>query len=1220
MRKLATLTFSLFSLLLLSTVVMAQNPLGRIVGTVVDQTGAVVSGAAVTVTNEGTGAQLTATSTGEGAFFFAQLQPGNYTVKVEAKGFKTRSYTQAKVDPGQDYSLAVVMEIGETSETITVQAGADIVNTSSPEVNNTVAKRQIIDLPLNGRNPIELIRLQAGVPGIANRQSTAINGGRPSWTQVTQDGINIQDNYIRTNSLDFVPNRPTADTIGEFTITTTNQGADSAGGSSQVKLITPSGTNDWHGTVYEFNRSSALSANSWFNNAARPNPVKRPFLNRNQFGGNVSGPVFKNKLFFFASYEGFRQSTATTQNNTIPVNDDLLTGVFRYVRPTDNTIQSVNVLQLVGLTIDPKIKSQILDQVPRASNVNNFDTGNSTSSRLLNTAGYRFNQQDLNDRNQYQGRLDYNMTDSHKLEGSFQWFRETDDRTDLDAINPRPKTFTDSTVKFFVGAWRWNTAKFQNELRMGANLAPVAFNADVDYGGAILGVPLITSRQVTFLPQGRDTRTRQYIDNASLILGDHSMQFGGSLQQIRVRPYNFAGQFPTVNFGFSAAAPANIQLNANLFPQDAANPTGQRIQPTDLANANAWLAFMNGIISSVNQTFQVRNQTSGFVAGIPQERNYSLDNWAIYFQDNWRLRPNLTIRYGVKWEYFTPLKEDNNVGLLPVLNGRNISDVLLDPNGVVDFIKGGIYNKDANNFAPTFGFAWDPFKDGKTSIRGGYTMSFVNEETLRLGGNALDSNNGLSAGSTLVNQFTRYNQGVPQPTATFKVPRTYADQLALAPTSVVAGIDPNLKQPYIHQITFGISRELSGWLQDFAVEARYVSTLGRDIWRGIDLNQINAGINQPFLDDFKRARSNGFLALAASGAFNPNYNAAIAGSQQLTLLPNIGAAGATAALLNNTTVRGLIQQGQPAGLADFYLTSRVAGSQALFQPNPGIYASNLSLNGATTDYHSFQFEARRRLRNGVFGQFNYTFSKALSNSAGTSQARFEPFLDNARPELEKTRADFDVTHIINSNILYELPFGKGKKFFGGAGRALDTIVGGWQISTILRWQSGSPISILSGRATFNRGGRSGGNPASSTLSRDQIKDLFQVRKLPNGQVWYIDPAVVDTATGRAVGADNLNNTAAFTGQVFFNPLNEQLGSLQRLQFDGPAVWGNDLSVFKRVSITERIRFELRGDLFNFMNSPVFFFGDQSVNSATFGRITGLTVGSRFVQISGRITF
>lgn len=1218
MRKLAAATISLCAMLLLSGTLLAQNPLGRIVGTVVDPTGAVVPGATVTVTNEGTGQQLTFSTSGEGSFIFAQLQPGNYNVRVEASGFKSRSYTQAKVDPGQDYSLAVVMEVGETSETVTIEAGADIVNTSSPEVNNTVAKRQIIELPLNGRNPIELIRLQAGVPGITNRTTTAINGGRPTWTQVTQDGINIQDNFIRTNSLDFVPNRPTADTIGEFTITTTNQGADSAGGSSQVKLITPSGTNQFHGTLYEFNRNSALAANSWFNNAARPREVARPFLNRNQFGGNASGPIFKNKLFFFGSYEGFRQSTATTQNNTIPVNDNFLNGEFRYIRPTDNSIQSVNVLQLVGLTVDPRIKSIILDQTPRAASVNNFDVGNSSTGRLLNTAGYRFNQQDLNNRDQFQGRLDYNMSSNHKFEGSFQWFKETDDRTDLDAINARPLVFTESTVKFMSGAWRWSTAKFQNELRMGANLAPVAFNSAADVGGAILGVPFLTSRQVTFLPQGRDTRTRQFIDNASLILGDHSMQFGGSLQQIRVRPYNFAGQFPSLAFGFSPTAPTSIQLNANLFPQDPNNPTGQRIQPTDLAGANSWVSFLNGVISSVTQTFQVRNQTSGFVPGIPNERNLSLNNLAFYFQDNWRLRSNLTVRYGMKWEYFSPMREDDNLGLLPVLNG-DVKSTLLAPNTTLDFLKGNPYNPDRNNFGPTFGIAWDPFKDGKTSVRGGYTMAFVNEETLTVVRNAIDTNAGLSTTSQLVNQFTRLAQGIPQPTATFRVPRTFADQLALSPTSAAATIDPNIRQPYIHQITFGISRELGGWFRDFAVEARYVSTLGRDLWRGLDFNQMTAGNSQAFLDDFRRARSNGFLAQTATGAFNPNFNASIAGSQQLTFLPNIGATGATAALLNNINVRNLIQQGQPAGLADFYVSNRIAGSAAAFLPNAGIYAANITTNGATTDYHSFQFEVRRRLRNGIFGQANYTFSKALANSAGTSQARFEPFLDNARPELERTRADFDVTHIINSNILYELPFGRGQKFFSGANRALDAIIGGWQLSAIVRWQSGSPISILSQRATFNRSGRSGGNPASSSLTKEQIKGLFGIRKLPNGQVFYIDPAVTDTATGRAVGADNLNNTPAFTGQVFFNPLNEQIGQLQRLQFDGPSVLGNDISIFKRFTVTERIRAEIRGDLFNFLNTPVFFFGDQSVNSALFGRATS-TFAPRVVQVSARLTF
>ena len=1218
MRKLAAATFSLCAMLLLSGTLLAQNPLGRIVGTVVDQTGAVVPGATVTIINEGTGQQQTSSTTGEGAFIFAQLQPGNYNVRVEATGFKSRSYTQAKVDPGQEYSLAVIMEVGETSETVTIEAGADIVNTSSPEVNNTVAKRQIIDLPLNGRNPIELIRLQAGVPGITNRTTTAINGGRPTWTQVTQDGINIQDNFIRTNSLDFVPNRPTADTIGEFTITTTNQGADSAGGSSQVKLITPSGTNQFHGTLYEFNRNSALAANSWFNNASRPREVPRPFLNRNQFGGNLSGPVFKNKLFFFGSYEGFRQSTATTQNNTIPVNDNFLNGEFRYIRPTDNSIQSVNVLQLVNLSVDSRIKSIILDQTPRAASVNNFDVGNSSTGRLLNTAGYRFNQQDLNNRDQFQGRLDYNMSSNHKFEGSFQWFKETDDRTDLDAINARPLVFTESTVKFMSGAWRWSTAKFQNELRMGANLAPVAFNSAADVGGAILSVPFLTSRQVTLLPQGRDTRTRQFINNASLILGNHSMQFGGSLQQIRVRPYNFAGQFPSIGFGFSPAAPTSIQLNANLFPQDPNNPTGQRIQPADLAGANSWLSFLNGVITSVTQTFQVRDQTSGFVPGIPNERNLSLNNWAGYFQDNWRLRSNLTIRYGLKWEYFSPMREDNNLGLLPVLSG-DVRSTLLAPNTTLDFLKGNPYNPDRNNVGPTFGIAWDPFKDGKTSVRGGYTMAFVNEETLTVVRNAIDTNAGLSTTSALVNQFSRLAQGIPQPTATFRVPRTFADQLALAPTSAAATIDPNIRQPYIHQITFGISRELGGWFRDFAVEARYVSTLGRDLWRGLDFNQMNAGINQPFIDDFRRARNNGFLAQTATGAFNPNFNASIAGSQQLTFLPNIGAAGATAALLNNINVRNLIQQGQPAGLADLYISNRIAGSAAAFLPNAGIYAANITNNGATTDYHSFQFEVRRRLRNGIFGQANYTFSKALANSAGTSQARFEPFLDNARPELERTRADFDVTHIINSNILYELPFGRGQKFFSGANRALDAIIGGWQVSAIVRWQSGSPISILSQRATFNRSGRSAGNPASSTLTKEQIKGLFGIRKLPNGQVFYIDPAVTDTATGRAVGADNLNNTPAFTGQVFFNPLNEEIGKLQRLQFDGPSVLGNDISIFKRFTVTERIRAELRGDLFNFLNTPIFFFGDQGINSALFGRATS-TFAPRVVQVSARLTF
>jgi len=1216
----------------------AQNALGRIAGTVRDQAGAVVPGAKVTLTNETTGQLIqTTTSNNEGVFLFPQLTPSSYTVRIEMAGFKSVAYNEVKVDPGQEYSLVASLEVGQAGEVVQVTAGADLVNTSNPEINNTVIRRQIVDLPLNGRNPIELIRLQAGVVGLPTRTNTTINGGRPTWTQLTQDGINIQDNFIRTNSLDFVPNRPTTDTIAEFTITTNTQGADSAGGASQVKLVTPAGTNQFHGSLYEFNRNSAFAANSWFNNrtinASTGKSVPRPFLNRNQFGGNISGPVLvpkkvfgplggwndnKDKLFFFFSYEGFRQRTQTTQNNTIPANNDFLTGVFRYVRPSDSSVQAVNVLSILpGVTLDPKVKNLLLDPVPPASQVNNFDVGNSTATRILNTAGYRFNQGDVNDRNQYGFRFDYQANERHRFEFIHTHFKEIDDRTDLDLINQRPKVFTDANVRLYVGAWRWTvTPKLQNELRIGANLAPVDFKSNENFSGFIWNIPFLTLREANFQPQGRNTRTFQYIDNASYVAGNHSLQFGGSLQRIKVNPYNFAGRFPTVNFGFSSAAPASVQLTAANFP-------GGSISATDLANANALRTFLGGVVSSVSQTFQVKDKTSGFVGGIPNDRNFILDNWSSYLQDNWRIRPNLSLRLGLKWEYFSPLREEDDLQLLPVISG-DVRSTLLSQNATLDFVKGDFYKKDLNNFGPSVGFAWDPFKDGKTSVRAGYTMTFVNEETITVGRAASNSNSGLSTGASLLNQYATVNAGVPViPTPTFKVPRTYADQLALSLTSSAFAIDPNIKQPYVHQISFSIERELF-W--DLAVEGRYVSTMGRDVWRGIELNQL--GFSNAFLQDFLKARSNGFIALntpattpgctaATCGVFNPDYNANLPGSQQIPEITKFGGG-----LLTQAAVRSAIQTGQPASLASTYITSTASRSAALgagFLPNPGIFGAGLILNGGTTDYHAFQGEIRRRFKNGIFGQMNYTFSKVLTNSAGTAQNRFEPYVDNARSEIDKTRAEFDVTHVINASMIYELPFGRGKRFLGNTNGVFDRIIGGWQVSSIVHYQSGAPISILSGRGTFSN---TGSNPAVSTLTRDQIKDLFGIRKMPDGRVFYIDPKVTDPATGRAVGADNLGNTAGFSGQVFFHPTAGNIGTLQRLQFDGPSQTSWDFSAIKRIRFdAEGVRnLEFRADFFNFLNHPLFFVGDYNIDSTQFGRITSLNFGARVVQLSLKFNF
>jgi hypothetical protein len=1199
--KRATAVF--LSVVLWSAVASGQASSGRLAGTVLDNTGGVLPGVTVTVTNELTAQAQTTITSGSGAFLFPQLQPGLYTVTLSLTGFRTAEFREVDVNVGAERSLTARLDVGQLAETVSVTATSQLVQTTTPEVTRTVEQRQIVELPLNGRNPIELIRLQAGVPGITNRTNTAINGGRPTWTQLTQDGINIQDNFIRVNSLDFVPNRPTSDTVGEFTITTAVQGADAAGGATVVRLVTPSGTNRFRGNVFGFNRNNSRAANTFFNHRTG---LPKPRLNRNQIGATLGGPVFRNRLFFYTYYEAFRQRTDFTQNNTIPAHDDFLQGMFRYVA-TDGQIRAVNVVQLSGLPVDSVIGRDILAKVPAASNVNNFDVGNSSAARRLNTAGYRFLQEDQNRRDQWGLRLDYAAATAHRFELNYAWFKETDDRTDLDAIHERPLVYTESTVQRYVGAWRWVRSSLTNEVRGGGNLAPVAFESDEAFGDAIYNIPttVMTNRVATFQPQGRDTRTFQYGSTGSWLRGDHELQFGGNLQQIRVNPYNFAGRFPTVTFGFSAAAPAAVQLTAAQFPGG--------ISAADLAAANQALQVMSGTVSSVAQTFQVRDRTSGFVAGIPNSSNYSLNNIATFVQDNWRWKPNVTIRAGLKWEYFSPLREDDNLALLPILDGRPTRDVLLDPSGRVTLVDGAFYKKDLNNFGPTVGFAWDPFKTGRTSVRGGYSLTFVNEETITVGRNAAIGNAGLQTAASLTNLYAKVGTGVPVvPTPEFKSTRSYADQIGVSLISAAFGIEPDIKQPKVHQVSVGTSREL-GW--NFAGEVRYVGTFGRDLWRGLDFNQINPG--SAFHQDFLRARNNGFLALQSTGVFNPAFNPAIAGSQALTVIPNFGGGS-----LANATVRSHIQTGQLAALADFYTTSAgaavAAQARQAFFPNSGIYAADLIYNGGFSNYHAMQLELRREFRDGLFGQINYTRAHTRSNSAGTSQARFEPFLDNARPELDEGRSQFHVSHVINANMIAELPFGSGRRWLNGDG-ILDYLIGGWQASTIVHWQSGSPISLLAPRGTFNRAGRSLTQTARTTLTAAEARDLLGVTEA-DGKMYWIDPKVIDPNTGRGVGADSLTNAAGFAGQVFFNPMAGEVGDLEILAVDGPQQFLLDLSFSKRVRLFRQTGLQIRADVFNLLNTVNFSVGDYDINSTTFGQITSTNTGPRVVQLVLKLDF
>ena len=445
----------------------------------------------------------------------------------------------------------------------------------------------------------------------------------PTWTQVTLDGINIQDNFIRINSLDFLPNRPTSDNVAEFSITTSVAGADTAGGATTIRMVTPSGTNTFRGSVFEFNRDSKFSANQFFNNSSG---VEKPALSRNQFGGRLGGPIVRNKLFFFGNYEGFRQKEQTPQNITIPANADFcrrrvpLRGAGRLVR-------SINVMQLAGLPIDPKLRVGVPLQFPAASNVNNYDLGNSRADRVLNTAGYRFNQNLLNNRDQFDLRFDYAATDRHRFEGVVQSLQgDRRPRRPRQRRTDRPLVYTSSDPTRYALAWRWAAATGSRTRcaaaptwrRCSSSATGITAAASVQHqfesrqphrrpghGGATSG----------FLPQGRYTHTYQ-LNDTGRVTGAHDLQFGGSWQRNRVNPYNFAGQYPTATFGFSAAAPSSVQLSSGQFPGG--------ISAADLANANAMATMLGGVVSSVTQTYQVRDETSGYVPGIPANENYTL--------------------------------------------------------------------------------------------------------------------------------------------------------------------------------------------------------------------------------------------------------------------------------------------------------------------------------------------------------------------------------------------------------------------------------------------------------------------------------------------------------------------------------------------------------------------------------------------------------------------
>ncbi|HXI23092.1 MAG TPA: hypothetical protein VNG71_04385, partial [Pyrinomonadaceae bacterium] len=391
-----------------------------------------------------------------------------------------------------------------------------------------------------------------------------------------------------------------------------------------------------------------------------------------------------------------------------------------------------------------------------------------------------------------------------------------------------------------------------------------------------------------------------------------------------------------------------------------------------------------------------------------------------------------------------------------------------------------------------------------------------------------------------------------------------------------------------------------------------------------------------FSDDFNRAvnncRAQG-ATLAGSGdplfrCTSVAFNAAIPGSVPLTVFPNLVLNGTNAGLaLNGSTVLSNVQGGTPADLAVQYIINAQTGT-VKFNANPNIFVADSLYNGAFFKYHSLQAEVRRRFANGLWLNANYTFSKELTNGQGTAQGRVEAFLDNAQPQLEVSRADYDQAHVFNFTSIYELPFGKGKKFFGGSGNWLDRLVGGWEVTSIIRWSTGAPISLVDARGTLNRAARSGRQTAVTSLTKDQIKALSGVFRTANG-IFFINPTVAGRNADGTLAAGQTGRLAngwstSFAGQVFLNDNPGTTSGLERGFLNGPTTFNLDSSIIKNIKINESMRIQLRGEFFNVLNHTQFSTpaGGQfiSINSSTAYSITSLSTAARISQFAIRFEF
>lgn len=1247
---------------------LAQGTASRVTGVVTDQAGAVVPDATVTLTNEGTKISFTTQTTSAGQYVFDSVQVGVYTLAVEKQGFKKFVSPANQVNVNQPATIDVKLEAGGVNDVVTVTGAAELVQTSSSgNFGNTVEQRSLVALPIvgtRGRNPLNFILFQPGVTPDANTGGGVhVHGARDRAFNFTLDGIDIND--TTAGGSNFTPIRTNPDSLTQFQVVTSNFTAELGRSSgAQVTLVTRSGTNEFHGTLFEFYQTPRFHANEYENtintrlvNGVRV-PTDKPQFVQHIFGGSLGGPVYfprfgeggptiyngKNKTFFFVNLQNLRTQQSIFRNRTV-YTQQARAGQFRYVVGGQNgnvlaatpsvdaagnprfpvcggsvTTGCIATFNVVGnsnipLTFDPTTQRLIgLTPLP-----NNFTVGDG-----LNTAGFSFVAPQLERQYDFTTKIDHNFNDRNSVyvrysrgsqntlgdnaNGGLQSFPGLPNVVDTFrlprnlAVNYRA-TITPTLVNEFVAGFNRFTFSFNNPDPNAAQNSPVILNLVTD--------PLNASPTVN---NARKITTRQFVDNLSWARDAHTFKFGTNLrfQQHVDNRSSVAGT--------NTRETVLLSTGSNPVPASfGTTSTTTGINSSDRSRLESYINDVFGRVGSITQGFVATSDSAFGPAGTRFNYDARYPELDFYGQDTWKVRSNLTVDYGLRWEVRLSPRAPNNIILRPEQPVRFGEP----PTNQIRFVEGKLYNDQYKQFAPSVGFAWDPFNTGKTSVRANYRLAYDRTNTFVFSSFIFQSAPGLTRAVTvratdplLASTGALLRNGLPVLNSNDVTPQQFR-QPAPFGVNTLTVVDPSLSYPRTHQYGVSFQREV-GW--GAVLEVNYIGRQGRKLFGGYDANQVDI-TNNGFLAAFRQLQD---PATRAAVSTDPNFliNRLLAGDTRLRT-GETGAqfllrqAAGPVRLANGATATNIVDAGSVAAAAALITTGTRTGNSTtsvfaangfspfFFQPYPQFSgAVNVLDNNDESHYNALEVQLSRRFRSGFGFQASYTLAKstdtrsfdptfALANRGSAQSASDTPY-DIRNRKANLARSDFDRRHALQGYFTYELPFGKGRRFLSDANGFVDRLIGGFELAGIVRVYSGRPFTVYSGINTVSQVVQS---PASCNGCSPDMGRIFL------------------NAAGR---------NAFFTPEqiaLFFAPPAGELGNTGRNFFTGPSFFQLDLTAGKRIKFDETRNLELRLEAQNATNTPSFGFPTAVISSTSFGVVNDVVVSSsRKVQLAAKFNF